>query len=129
MMHKLCTGDFMKFIVSKSSDWGNHPHLPPVDGAVELVTTLYKDIRTFKSIDEWKKKFPCDFKRTFLECGGCGESVYMTVIRGESHWIVEIQDIYEFVRAHKQVILRPPPPEYPELSELFEIEIYNCRRE
>lgn len=117
----------MRYIVSRTSS--SIDASPECDGEVQVTTTLYRDQRTFKTIDDWKKKFPEDFEMPIVECGEMGGGTYRIIKQCDVVWVVEVPDLIAFVKKYGRCVLSLNAGKYPELDDLMELEIYDDYRE
>jgi len=118
----------MKYIVTRTS-CGNE-ETQPCPGAELTKLTIYRDVRFWKTLEEFKKNCPSLFKDN-PETGYTEKGQPFVILKRENLvWTIEIEDLTAFVKKLGfSVILFPPKEEYPELPGICVIEIYDERRE
>lgn len=116
----------MRYIIERTSNCGDNPKC---EGAFKVTAKERKDIRTFKNKEEWLKKFPKDEDRA-LRWGVTKDKEPYRVCRVNIDlWLIDIEDLREFVCKYGHTILSPPKEEYIGYEDLFIIEVYDSYRE
>ena len=117
----------MKYIITRTSTWDKKP----IKNCTMHRLERYRDIRTFDSLEQWKERFPKDFDRDIYEQGITEDGEpYMVVEGGHvKFYVVEIEDLHEFVLEHGQIVVSPPNSRYIGWEGVFQLEIYDNWRE
>lgn len=118
----------MKYIIKRTSIWSNEA---PHPDAKNVTLEHYRDIRTFKSKEEWLSKFPNDVNGV-IEWGEIDNHTYRVV--DGSHitiWVIEIDDILEFLdKLGEDIILsKNKYSGYVGYENCYTLEIYDNYRE
>jgi len=100
---------------------------PNVDGAIRNELKKYKDVRGFKSIEEWKFRFPFEFHEKVISTGYTKEGRPYRIIDGSNKtiWTIEIKDLIEFINKYGEIVIIPPREEYVDFEDLYTVIIYD----
>lgn len=118
----------MKYIISRTSITGDElPH----PQAVQETSTQYKDVRTFKSREEWIARFPHDNSTNVITWGVTSENnPYRIIPLVNTFYTITLDNILDFIKDVGQVIISAPTEGgLVEAEDLFHIEIYDDYRE
>ncbi len=118
----------MKYIVSRTSDFSGKT--APCEGAVKTKFTSRRDVRGFKTIEEFKEKIPNAFLDN-PETGYTRKSRPFRLLKGEFEmWTIDIEDLVSWVESlERAVIISSTNEKFPDFPDICELEIYDDYRE
>ncbi len=118
-----------KYLITRTSYY-SEDKTPPHPDAVKTKFTSRRDIRFFKTIEEFKKNCSSAFKDN-PETGYTKKGLPFRVIKKEFEaWTIDIEDLASWVNnLGTAVIITSNAEEFPEFPDICELEIYDDYRE